>query len=406
MHILFVTHYFHPEIGAPQTRILEVARLLRGRGHEVTVLTGFPNYPDGVIPEAYRGRVFQREDVDGIRVLRSVVYPAKNRGFTRRLANHASLALSCLPASLGVHDVDAVIGESPPLFTAAAAVAVARGHRAPLLLNVADLWPESAVQLGALSDPRAIRLAEWLERFCYRHARFITVPTAGMRDVLIAGGQPEERVVHLTNAVDIDRFTVEPLPDEGPPRIVYCGTVGMAQGVGTLIEAMRRLAAEDDPVELIVAGDGAERAELEEEARGLDRVRFVGRLPREEVPALIASARMTVVSLRDVPLFKDALPTKMLEYMAAGRPVIAAAAGQAADVVSSAGAGLACPPEDPEALAGAVRTLAADPALAREMGHSGRRYVEQRFSRRAFVDHLERLLERAVGPAAAARRST
>jgi glycosyltransferase involved in cell wall biosynthesis len=394
MHLLFVTHYFHPEIGAPQTRILESARLLRERGHRVTVETGFPNYPDGIIPPQYRRAVFRREDLDGIEVRRTAVYPAPNRGFARRIANHASLALTLVPGAAGVRGVDAVIGETPPLFTAASAVAVARLHRAPLLLNVADLWPESAVQLGALSDPRAIAAAERLERFCYAHSAVITVPTAGMRTILVDQGQPADRVVHLPNAVDTDRFAhAGPPPAGSPRRLVYSGTVGMAQGVGTLIDAARELRETGDDVEIQIAGDGAERPELEARAaaEGLERVRFLGRLPRQEIPALIASADMTVVSLRDVPLFEDAVPTKMLEYMASGRAVIAAAAGEAARLVDRAEAGVPCPPEDPHALAAAIRRLAGDPAAAAAMGLNGRRYVEERLSRRAFVDHLEAL---------------
>ena len=166
MHLLFVTHYFHPEVGAPQTRILEAARLLREHGHRVTVLTGFPNYPDGIVQEVYRGKLFLIEDMDGLRVIRSWVLPAPNRGFSRRIANHATSAISAVLAATRTGRVDVVIGETPPLFTAVASVVIARARRAPLLLNVADLWPESAVQLGVLRNPRAIKAAQLLERFC------------------------------------------------------------------------------------------------------------------------------------------------------------------------------------------------------------------------------------------------
>jgi colanic acid biosynthesis glycosyl transferase WcaI len=399
MRILFVSHYFYPEVGAPQTRILETAQRLSDRGHEVTVLTGFPNYPDGVIPDAYRGHVLLREQVGDIRVVRSAVYPTPNSGFTRRLVNHASFALTSMIASpiVGRHDV--VVAETPPLFTAVAAALIARGRGMPMVLNVADLWPESAVQLGALSNPRAIRLAEALESFAYRHSATITVPTGGMRTSLLARGEPAEKVVHLPNAVDPDRFAASAPPNSGARRVIYCGTVGIAQGVGTLIDAAAELSGPNDDFEFMIVGDGAERAELARSAgeRGLTNVHFEGRVPRERVPELIGSADVAVLCLRDVPLFEDALPSKMLEYMAAGRPVVASAVGDAARLLERSDAGIACPPGDATALAAGIRQVTSDPVRAQAMGANGSRYVREHYSREAFVDSLEGILRRLAG---------
>ncbi|HWF49002.1 MAG TPA: glycosyltransferase family 4 protein [Solirubrobacteraceae bacterium] len=404
MRILFLSHYFHPEVGAPQTRILETAQLLSERGHEVTVLTGFPNYPDGVIPDAYRRRLVLRELMGPIRVIRSAVYPAPNRGFARRLVNHASFAISSVLASPLAGRPDVVIAESPPLFTAVSAVLIARAWRAPLVLNVADLWPESAVQLGALRDPRAIRLAEVLERFAYRHAAAITVPTAGMRTTVVNGGEPADKVVHLANAVDPARFAADPPRGSDPRRVIYCGTVGMAQGVGTLIDAAQELAraatGAPERYEFLIVGDGAEREALMRKAgeQGLTNVRFEGRVERSRVPGLLASADLAVLCLRDVPLFEDALPTKLLEYMAAGRPVVAAAAGDAARLLERSDAGIACAPDDPSALAASISEATRDPVRANEMGVNGRRYVQEHCSREAFVDKLEAIATRLMSP--------
>jgi glycosyltransferase involved in cell wall biosynthesis len=389
IRVVFLTHYFHPEVGASQTRILECARLLHERGYEVSVLTGFPNYPDGVIPKPYRRRLMQTEMVDGFRVLRSAVYPAPNRGFGRRIANHLSFAVSSVLTSWRAGRADVVVAETPPLFTAAAAVAVARLRHGRLVLNVADLWPESAVQLGALKNRFAIRGAEAIERFAYRHADLITVPTPGIRRTIENAGDFNGRVKLLPNAVDVDRF--EPDSEAHPNRVIYCGTVGLAQGVRTLLEAARQLEEDDTPYEILIVGDGAERAELEATSAewGLRSVKFTGRMRHEEVPEIIASAGVAVMLLRDVPLFEDALPTKLLEYMAAGRPVVAAAAGQVAELLGEVGAGIVCPPEDATAVAAAVRHLTADPARARRMGQQGRRYVEATLSRVSMVDALE-----------------
>lgn len=395
MRILFLSHYFHPEVGACQTRILETARRLRARGHQVTVLTGMPNYPDGIVPHPYRGRWRMTEWLDGIRVVRTGVYPAPNRGFGKRLLNHTSFALSSLTGLRAVGATDVVVAETPPLFTAAAAVVLSRMLDARLLLNVADLWPESAVQLGMLKNRTAIRAAETIERFAYAFADTVTVPTPGMHSALLARGYGADKVKLLPNAVDVDRFSAAPRDRSGPCIALYCGTVGLAQGVGTLLDAAALLARDDYRVELVIVGDGAERLDLEARAGrdGLKLVTFAGRVPREEVPERIASADITVMTLRDVPLFEDALPTKLLEYMAAGRPVVAGAAGQAARMIEEVGAGVACPPEDAEAIAGAIRQLAVDPQLARAMGLRGRRYVEQHLSRATMVNRLEAELE-------------
>lgn len=393
-----MSHYFHPEVGAPQARILESAQRLSARGHEVTVLTGFPNYPDGIVPEPYRGRLLMRETIGPLRVIRSAVYPAPNRGFARRLVNHASFAASSLLAGGLAARPDVIVAETPPLFTAAAAGIMARLRRVPLVLNVADLWPESAVQLGALSNPTAIALAEALERFAYRNSAVITVPIAGMRRTLLARGLGPDRVVHLANAVDVERFSDPPPARPNLQRVVYCGTVGMAQGVGVVIEAAGQLAGRE-PLEFLIVGDGAEREQLIARAAQLklDNVHFQGRVTREEVPALLASADVGVLCLRDLPLFRDALPTKLLEYMAAGLPVVASAVGEVPELLERAQAGLPCPPEDPNALAEALSELSRDPAGAHSRGQAGQRYARAHHSREAFVEHLERVMITVTG---------
>ena len=220
------------------------------------------------------------------------------------------------------------------------------------------------------------------------------MPTPGLERTLLARGYPAARVLVVPHGVDTARF---PLDSDVPPvpgRVVYCGTIGMGHAVGSLIEAARLLERDGIRFELLLVGDGAERAELESRTRqwGLRSVRFAGRRPREELPALLASAELAVATQRDAPLLADALSTKVLEYMAAARPVVAAAAGWTADVVASAGAGIVCPPERPDALAAAIAQLAADPERARTMGLAGRRYVEAHLTRALAIDRLDRAL--------------
>jgi glycosyltransferase involved in cell wall biosynthesis len=394
VRVVLLTHYFHPEVGAPQTRLLELAGALADRGHEVTVVTGFPNYPDGVIQPRYRGRRFQVERLGKLRIVRTAVYPAPNRGVGRRLLNHASFALTALVGAARAGDADVLIAETPPLFAAASGVAVATLKRTPLLLNVADLWPDAAIEFGALRNGTVIRAARALERFAYRHARAIAVPTPGLQRVLLERGYRAERLIVVPHGVDPARFPLEDGARPVPGRVVYCGTIGMGHAVGTLIEAARMLEQADGGHEIVIVGDGAERAELEERARqlGLRSVTFAGRLPRGELPELLASADVAVATQRDLPLLADALSTKVLEYMAAARPVVAAASGWTAEVITRADAGVVCPPERPDALAEALARVTADPERARTMGLNGRRYVEANLTRRIAVERLERAL--------------
>jgi glycosyltransferase involved in cell wall biosynthesis len=406
VRVVLLTHYFHPEVGAPQTRLLELAGALSERGHDVTVVTGFPNYPDGVIQSAYRGRRFQVERLGELRVVRTLVYPAPNQGVGRRLLNHLSFALSSIVGAARAERADVVIVETPPLFTAAAGVAVAALKRAPLLLNVADLWPDAAIQFGALRHPTVIRAARALERFAYRHAAVIAVPTPGLERTLLERGYRAEQLIVVPHGVDPARF---PLDTDASPvrgRVVYCGTIGMGQSVGTLIDAARMLERADGGHEFIIAGDGAERADLEERARrlGLRSVTFAGRLPRTELPELLASADVTVATQRDLPLLAEALSTKVLEYMAAARPVVAAASGWTAEVVTRAGAGVVCAPEQPAALAEALAQVTADPERARLMGRNGRRYVEANLTREVAVERLDRALASLARPTASPGR--
>lgn len=394
MRVLLLTHYYPPEVGAAPARIAALARGLAGRGMEVTVHTGFPHYPSGTIARPYRNRLVHMEREGGVTVVRSLVYPTPNCGFARRLANHAVFAAGSLATCGAGGPVDVVVAETPPLFTAFAGVLYARVKRARLALNVSDLWPESAIELGAIGEGPA-GAAHSLARLCYRSAALIAAPTRGIVESL--GARPEARgkVVQVSPAVDLERFAALPplAPRAGAPlRVLYAGTLGMAQGLGTLVEA----AALAGPavVELTIAGDGPDAALLRHEvaSRGLEHVRLLGAVAPERIPALYAEADAGVVSLRDRPIFDGALPTKLFEVLAAGRPAIVAARGEAAALVRDAGAGLAVAPEDPHALAAAFRQLhAAPPHEAAAMGERGRLRACS-FDRGAAVGRWEELL--------------
>lgn len=397
MRICFLTHYYPPEVGAPQARISALARALAERGATVAVHTGFPNYPDGRIRPPYTNRPYLIERDGPVRVVRTAIYAAPNAGFARRLANHASLAASALAGVSLSGPADVVVCESPPLFLAGAAIPFARVKRAPFLLNVADRWPASAVELGALEDRRAIRAAEWLERAAYRAAGAISVPTEGLVEDLSALPEADGKVVRLGPSVDLERFDPSPPSPAERLRLLYAGTIGLAQGLDTLVEAARRVGPE--LLEVTIAGDGADAPELRArlERDGVENVTMVGSVAHASVPQLYAGADAAVVLLRDRPIFRGALPTKMLEAMAAGRAIVLSAAGESARLVEGCGAGAVVAPEDPEALAGALRDLAGDRGRLAALGEAGRRCAAERFSRERVVARWWDVLERLAG---------
>lgn len=355
----------------------------------------------------YRNRPWQRER-GAVPVLRSVVCPVANRGVARRLLDHTAFAAGALATAPLTGPADVVVVESPPLFTAAAAVGYARVKRAALVMNVADRWPATAVELGAIGDARVIAAAEWLERWCYRHAARITTPTQGIARALDRLPQAAGKVVHVRPAVDVDRFAdTAPPPLTGPLRVVYAGTVGLAQDIGRLVRAAEL--AGPEVVDVTIAGDGVDAAAVAAAAGRLPNVTWLGSVAPERVPALYAGAHAGAVLLGDQPILEGAFPTKLLEVMAAGRAVLLAARGEAAREVREARAGVVAAPGDAEALADAMRRLRADRAALERMGAAGRRRVQERFSRRRSVEQWRDLLAqlkaaRRCAPAAAGRR--
>jgi glycosyltransferase involved in cell wall biosynthesis len=401
LRVTFLTHYFPPEVGPAQVRLFELAKRLIAAGKAVTVVTGFPNYPTGVIEPGYRGKLFMEDLVDGIRVLRTWVYATRGRGFLSRLLNYLSFPVFSLLAIRTLGRTDVIYVQSPPLFTGLAALWFSRLKRAPFIFNVSDIWPQSAVELGMLRNRLAIRLAEMLEQHIYRRAARITVATPGILERLVARGVPREKLFLLTNGVDTAAYKVD-APDlelerrlglDGHKVFMYAGLHGLAQGLDIILEAAKL--THDPEILYVLAGHGAEKAALvaKAEAQGISNVRFLPIQLTSTMPALLNLAYATIIPLRRLELFKAALPSKMFDSMAAGRPIVAPLWGEAADLVEAAGCGLVVEPEDAHAVHQAVETLAADPTLAHRLGEQGRRYVIEHFDRDNIAAHLVKLLE-------------
>lgn len=404
LRVVLLTHYFPPEVGAPQARLYELARRAAAAGHTVTVVTGFPNYPTGVIAAGYGGRFRMEEEMDGIRVIRTWVYATPNRGFVRRVLNHLSFALSSLTAMRMLGKADVFFVESPPLLLGLAALVYRRIKRAPYIFNVSDIWPQSAVELGALRNRFAVRLAEMLELHLYRRAARVSVVTPGMLERLAQRGVPRDKLFLLTNGVDTSVFQpaapnmelARSLGLDERKVFLYAGTHGMAQGLGTLLDAAKQTHNSD--VVYVLAGEGAEKEALVRRAQseGIANVKFLPNQPKQVMPDLLNLAYATIIPLKRLDLFKSALPSKMFESMATAKPIVASLWGEAAELIESAACGIVVAPEDPAALRQAVERLAADPSLARELGERGRRYVQDHFDRALIAARFMELLKDAA----------
>ena len=394
MKVLLVTHYFPPEIGAPQARLSEFARAWAEEGHDVTVLTGMPNHPTGVVPDAYRGARLRRERVDGYRILRTWLYATPNEGFVRKILGHLSFMLSAvLLGTSRVGRQDVVVASSPTFFSLFSAWFIARVKRAKFVVEVRDLWPAIFVELGVLTNPLLIRLLERLELAVYRAADQIVLVSEGFRTSLIERGVPAGKLSVIRNGVDLERFRTDtPREDEVRTRlgatspedvmVLYLGAHGISHGLTAVADAAAKL-QDLTHIRFAFVGEGAAKPELQARIGelGLDNVVTLPGVPREEVPGLLAAADICLAPLRDVPLFSTFIPSKIFEYLGAGRAVIGALRGEPARILQQAGA-VVVEPEQPELLADAIRQLAEDPERRAAMGAEGRQHVEAEFDRR------------------------
>jgi glycosyltransferase involved in cell wall biosynthesis len=395
VRITLVSHYFWPEMGAPSARLLELGRSWAARGHDVTVVTNFPNHPTGVIPEDYRGKSFLVEDVEGLRVIRCRTYATPNRGVVRKTLGHLFFMLQAVvQATPHLRSSDVLVASSPTLFAAVAAFAISRRIGAPFVMEVRDLWPAIFVDLGVVRNPLAIRVLESLELFLYRRSRAVVTVTHAFARNIGARGIDATKIHVIHNGVDLAAFQPGPRDDgllshlglEGKQVVLYCGAHGISHALTRILDVAERLRA-DDRIQFLFVGEGAEKEGLMDRARllGLANVSFHPAVARDEVPRFYRTADVCLVPLRSVPLFRSFVPSKMFEIMACGRPIVASVEGEAAEILRDSGSAIVVPPEDVEALAEAVRRLAGDPDQQRQLASRGRSFVSAHYDRDALA---------------------
>ncbi len=407
MRIYYIIHYFPPELNGGATRASEMARMWAEEGHEVTVITGFPNHPHGRIPPEYRGKFFVEEQVENYRVRRNFVYATPNKGKYRRIINHLSLTVSSVLGSIFGERPDVIIASSPPLFLGISGYLLSRFKRVPYVFETRDLWPQQAIELGMVRGRRMISLLEGLERFLYRKSAKVVGVTAGMRNHFLQVGVEPDKIEVIYNGTDVDKF------QPGTPNVAlkqelgiqdkfvvsYIGTMGLSQGLSFVLDAAVRLQENHPRIHFLLVGDGAERESLMERSQtlGLGNITFLSAQPREKIPELYHLSDAAMVLLRNVPLFHHARPSKLFELMASGIPVILGAIGEVQDIVEEAHAGICIEPENPIQLSDAIVELYADPTRLDEFRSGGREYVLVNSNRRTLSEQYLTILQQVAG---------
>lgn len=402
MRILFLSDNFPPEGNAPATRLYEHAIRWVKAGHDVTVITCAPNFPEGKLFAGYRNAWRQVESLDGIRVVRVKTFITANEGFVKRTLDYLSFMLMATVMSVFERRPDVVVATSPQFFCAVAGWMVGLLKRRPFVFELRDLWPASIMAVGAMRKSLVIRLLERLELFLYHRADAIVSVTESFREELVGRGVPREKIHVVINGVDLDRY--EPRPRDTALAVEfglqgkfvagYMGTHGMAHALPKVLEAAENLRDRPD-IAFFFAGSGAERAKVEQivHERGLDNVRLIPRQPKERMPALWSLCDLSIVPLRDTPVFATVIPSKIFESMGMGVPILMSLPeGEATGIIRDSRSGVCVRAEDPAAMADEIARLADEPQEMERLRRQARD-AAPRYSRDELAGRLVEVLQ-------------
>jgi glycosyltransferase involved in cell wall biosynthesis len=406
MHILFLTDNFPPEVNAPATRTYEHASRWVERGHKVTVITCVPNFPDGQVFDGYRNKLYQRENINGICVIRVKTYITNNNGFFKRTLDFLSFMFMGFLAGLFVKKPDVVVATSPQFFCAVGGWLLSVFKRRPFVFEVRDIWPASITAVGAMKATLAIRILEKIELFLYRKAKRIVVVTNAFRDDLVSRGVASSKIRVVLNGVDTNKYYPAEMKNEDFVRklslrnkfvIGYIGTHGLAHGLEHVVTAAELLKFRDNVVFLMV-GAGSERAKIIDlvKSKQLPNVIFVPNQPKDKMPQLWSVCDVALVSLRNIPLFETVIPSKIFEAFSMGLPILfTAPEGEASSIVRGYDAGVVTPPESPKDLAKTAELLADDAGLYIRLGKNALK-AAKKFDRNDLAVKMEGVLLDAI----------
>lgn len=386
MHILFLTQWFDPE---PMPRGLAFAKSLRDAGHSVEVITGFPNYPGGKLYPGYKLQWRQREIMDGITVNRVPLYPSHDHNALKRILNYGSFAFfSCLYGLFFAKKADVMYVYHPPITTAVSAAIISFFRRTPFVLDIQDMWPDTLRATGMLTSPKLLNIIDALSRWSYRRAAHITVLSPGFRRLLIERNIDAAKIDVVYNWCDdklvahdgVNKYQLEM---DNRFNIVFAGTMGKAQALHSVLSAAKQVEQINPNIQFIFVGSGIEVASLKDSAQAqqLKNVLFLPRMPMNEVGRVLHAADLLLVHLKNDPLFEITIPSKTQAYFSMGKPILMAVKGDASHLVQAANAGFCISPEDPQAMASSILTIAALPLhTLKEMGANAKHFYMEHLS--------------------------
>lgn len=399
-----VVYQYYQGHGAPgHSLVYELTQFLAERGHDVTVISGETGYMQRNVPTLpwYR-RIVKRELDGNVNVVRTYTYSELHRSYLGRLLSFISFSLSCPLGLLAIDKPDVVLASSPPIFPMFSAWLICKLRRIPFVIEVRDLWPASAVQMGILKNRQLIRIMAWMERVLYNQSVKIVVLTKGIRDDICARGWPKSKVELITCGVDIDKlypdapgaaFIRDKYDWQEKNIVLYFGALGEANNLPVILRAAQRLQKRQDIV-FVLIGDGMKRGETEKQvaAIGLNNVLVFPPVPKDEARTFISAADLCLVTLRDIPLFNGAIPTKLIDYMACGKAVLCGIRGEAARIVNDAGAGAMFEPDSDEQFSKLVLKLLGDKTRLEIMGTRGLAYVQSNLAAATMRHQMESIL--------------
>ncbi len=399
MKILLINQVFVSPDEPGHTRHFEMAKYLQDSGDELVIVASDLNYQTGQRTVDHKGLVTEQV-IEGVRVLRTYIYPAIHRSYFWRILSFFSFMFSSIIAAMRVKNIDIIMGTSPPIFQAFSAWVVAFLRRKPFLLEVRDLWPEFIVSMGVFKNPILIKLARILEMFLYRRASQILVNSPAYIDYIAGKGISTQKITFIPYGADIHMFNPaidgsqirQELNLQGKFLVLYTGALGQANDIYTILKAASHL-KEEKAIQFVLFGDGKERPKLQAEARRLqlNNLLFAGVRPKHQMPAIIAASDLCLAILQDVPMFRTTYPNKVFDYMAAGKPTLLVIDGVIRQVVEESQAGVYVNPGDDVQLAKTILAISSQPDQLECMGNNARVYLEKHLDRQIMLEKTRNL---------------
>lgn len=404
MRILLVYQYFRPEIGAGIERVFYTAKYLVSRGHNVRVITAVPNYPFGKVYPGYKLKLFQKEVIDEIEVLRTFVYPSRNISTLKRLLNYFSFTLSGFIAGIFQKDYDVIIASSPPLSGGVIGLLIALIKKKPLIFEAQDVWPGAAIELGVLKNKFLIGIAKFFETQIYNKSRYIIAPTSGTRKLLLMDNKflNEDKVITVSNSVDLDTFDQQKIDRSIRQKyklgnkfvVLYLGTIGLQQGMPTLVKCIEKLKTQKK-IFFIIVGEGVykesmKRAKMEKK---LDNMLLLPAIKYREVPSYVNSSNIGIALLRKNRYQDAAIATKVFDYFAGFRPAIISGGAEMREIVERNNAGFWVDGEDSYLLSNKImEAFKMSQKDLNKIGQNGRILVEKVFNKQVQVRQWDKIL--------------